>query len=361
MQRTKLSRPLTFVVILALAGALPAQIKRVIPGSVATQDGNRSSPFFAAYAAGRVQLIIERSELCQTLAMINQVALRADAAVIVPKKTISSVKFTMGYAKTTPSGMNLNFAANRSGTQRVMFNGRLDLPAQVAASHPFNIVWKFTKPFQFLSKNGDLLLEWSIPLIFSVGSYHLDTHQQTAPTGYAHPFGKNGSFAAPELYGMSCPSPNKLKVGGSLDLRAGSFRNKYPSFVAVGFSRQQFGPLPLPLDLSSVGAKGNALYVSLDVFFPLAMTGTPGRWEVKSSAPIPTDTNLKGLWVYAQTVFLDAKANPFGLVFSEGLSLRLANKALVSSHTAHYDDTAPGGHVVYAGTGHVVEFGGVFQ
>ena len=72
-----------------------------------------------------------------------------------------------------------------------------------------------------------------------------------------------------------------------------------------GFSRTKFGGVSLPVDLTSYGAPGCTLYVSLDVLFPLAVASGKSSWTLS----VPPDTGLLGFRFYQQGIVFEAGAN----------------------------------------------------
>lgn len=80
-----------------------------------------------------------------------------------------------------------------------------------------------------------------------------------------------------------------------------------------GFSRTQFGPFPLPLDLTSLQMPGCQLLVSADVLVPLVMQTGVARWSV----PLPNDQRLVGGSFYEQALVLDSGSNPANAVVSD--------------------------------------------
>ncbi len=306
--------------------------------------------------------MIDSLELGRNIAIIREIALRADGASLqsIPARKFSSLILSIGIAKTTPSTMSTTFAANRGSTMTVLFKGAYSLPAQNATTRPFNIVWKLSKPYQYLPKNGDLLLEWEVPITPTKSNYFLDCHKQTVATGAASVFGSGGSFSTPETYALSCPDVSQLKPGGSTQVHAGVFKVQRAAVLCYGFSKSKYGPLTLPLDLTALGAKGNYLNVSLDLLIPLPLTAGSGGFEGTQKLPIPNDKGLLGLALFAQGIFTDQKANTLGLVFSKGLQLDFARNVLFASLVGHYDYKQSSGWL-QKGTGYVMQFDGIFQ
>ena len=338
-----------------------AQTKRVIPASVANVDGNSSTPYFSGYGAGRVQQVIIANRLAKNIAIIRELALRGDGSPMTaqPGRSFTNTKFWMGYTTVTPSSMSSNFAKNRTSKLTLMFTGNLNLPALNTTSRPFNIVWKLPAPWTFMPKTGNLLLEWEVPGQATKSRYFLDAHVGKSTAGSCSTFGSKGSFAKPENYTVTCPSPQAMNPGGKLEFMTASFSKQYPAIVAWGFSNKQFGPIKLPFDLKTLGAPGNFLNVSIDLAFPLIMRIGRGGFEARAALPIPNDPIVRGLTLYTQGIFVDTAANQLGLVFSEGLAMTISSGPF-GQLLGHWDSNSATGSMS-RNTGLVVQFDGIFN
>jgi len=84
----------------------------------------------------------------------------------------------------------------------------------------------------------------------------------------------------------------------------------------LGFSQTQWGAVPLPFALDSVGAKGCQLLAPPTFEFG---AGTNASGTASVPIPHPNDVRLIGLDFYTQFAGFDRAANPLGLSFSNGL------------------------------------------
>jgi hypothetical protein len=130
----------------------------------------------------------------------------------------------------------------------------------------------------------------------------------------------DGQAGYQALIGIEKPAA----LGQSLQFDLYDVPPRVASLGVLSFSRTSYGPLPLPFDLSPLGAPGCSLYVSLD-FFQAKITGGligAGAGSASFSWPLPSDPNLRGLDLYVQALTLDARANAFGMTTSHALQTK---------------------------------------
>ncbi|MEZ5989120.1 MAG: hypothetical protein R3F30_08355 [Planctomycetota bacterium] len=352
--------PIAAALVAVAPLAAQSSTTRVVPAEVATTNGSSSSPYFSGYGAGIAQQVIASWGFCKTNALINQVDLRPTlSTTAVPSRSFTNVKFYVGYALTTPDTMSTTFASNR-GTVTKYLDAAYTLPAQLANSQPFNIPFKLSSPFVYLANKGDLLLEWEVPGTATKSNYFFDAHVATTSVGGVDVFGTAGGFSVPSSYSVDCPSPSTLVPGGSIVFQADAVPSNNGSLAFLGFSRTNYGPLTLPFDLTPLGAAGNWLNVSIDLTLPLPLSAAKNGYTGSVKLPIPADNTLPGLHVFMQGVFADAKANKFGLVFSQGVDMGLVSGKQVQQLVGTYDAKNTTGSL-YSGQGTVVQLSGVFN
>ncbi|MAE77352.1 MAG: hypothetical protein CMJ85_10840 [Planctomycetes bacterium] len=83
--------------------------------------------------------------------------------------------------------------------------------------------------------------------------------------------------------------------------------------LLFGFSNKNWGNLPLPFDLKSIGAPGCHLLASGDVLFTVV---TDNNGAAGKKFALPKDKNLCNAHSYFQYMVLDVAANKLGLVFT---------------------------------------------
>ena len=344
-------------VVLALASLLPAQQTKVIPADAASQDGSALSVYPTGYGGGRAQQIILSAAVGRSVAVLQELRWRIDKG----SATISAMSFpnmSMWISETsvTPVAMSNSFASNRTGTPKLVFKGTLNAPAQ-SGTPSFNIVWKLNAPYIYNTMKGHLLLEWELPQPAYKPNYFIDAHKSGTSQGSFASFGKGGSFGTTENYVVQS-NAGKLTPGGTMVFEASGLSQQYPAAACFGFSRTSYGPLPLPLDMTPLGAPSNMLYVSMDLLLPCTWSVVGGRNVAMSGFPIPKVNGLDGLTMYAQGLFLDPKANALGIVTSPGLALSMPITVAVTSLLGSYDYKAATGSLA-TGTGMVTQLVGV--
>jgi len=325
------------------------------------------------FQSGRSQQIVDTTGLVQNSAVILGLAYRKAApksAVQMTGVTIPGLQIYLGHSPSTVSSPSTNFATNRSGPQTLVFSGSYHLPS-LPPSLPttsFAIGFKFTRAFAYSKSRGNLLIEVVIPNVPGNPTYSVDG-AATGGTGYE--FGVHGPYpgATGHYFGASGGAPSP---GGWFSMVGFVFTTSSPPAFAVayvGASTQRFGAIPLPFDLTGLGAPGNVLYSSLDLPFPMNVTKNspaPGFMAMTDLFPIPKHSALLGAHLYAQAIYGLPAANALGLVFSNGFAMRLmTHKPEFSSVVASPSSNAQSGIVGWAPWGGVggpvVELTGVFN
>jgi hypothetical protein len=113
----------------------------------------------------------------------------------------------------------------------------------------------------------------------------------------------------PLLIGFDAP-----RVGGRFTLQLHHAAESAPVVLLWGFSDSSWLGLPLPFDLTPLGATGCTLYCSGDVQAP---SRTDPCGFARFDVDIPIDARLVGLAFFNQWLILDWGANRLGLVASD--------------------------------------------
>lgn len=200
----------------------------------------------------------------------------------------------------------------------------LPAPIPIAANEIFWLVWGPTngaqgsiealnaqtgQPYRGSFDGGQ---NWSGPFVSYDWKYRL----------WCHPI-VPGSFTQ---VGNGCPGSGRTfpsigitaipKVGQSLSITLGRAVANANAFGFLGFSTTSWnGQVPLPFDLTAVGAPGCNVWIDLLAGVPVT---TDGAGAASIPLSIPNQQSLLGLQFAAQWIVIDPAANAAGLVTSAG-------------------------------------------
>ncbi|MCA8968502.1 MAG: hypothetical protein KDC95_01910 [Planctomycetes bacterium] len=314
-------------VLSGIAAVGHAQQTRIVPPHVATMDANSAITEFLTLPS-RTQQLVRGSEFCTTTATLTEVTFRVDARAsnAWTATTLNGFEAWLGHAATSVGAVSRDFAKNQSGAMVRVFSGNLQLPAQVNGRwkpQPWNVAIKCSTPFVYTRASGDLLIETNFPWANnSFNMYMIDCH---GGTGTGYPYGTGGKIGGNPV-GLT-PIDSQSHPGGFLGV-LGGFPTPVipvttPVVVLFGFSDKFFGSIPLPLDLTPLGAPGNSLYVSPDIFVATTMTQAGNQLRLDVHLPVPNNPGLDGVSIYAQAAFFDSSINALGIGFSSAIGFRI--------------------------------------
>lgn len=349
--------------LLAVAAApLAAQNFQSVPAHADAVDGHQSTGLPFGVPGFRTQLLIDAAAIAPTGAALTGMRLRADrpsspqAAVSVPNVTV-----TLSQSTTFVGNMNQDFAANVTGPTTIVFQGTVDLPAQPvghAGPLPWDIVIPFAQPYVLATAQGNLLVDivGNNP-VGGFPQFYLDAVQ---PGGSAVTFGQGGdnpSFDTMNLIVSTGPSmePRLLSPGHSVDVTTTMSFSQPLGVLMLG----QVG-LPVPLDLTGIGAPTNSLYLLPEQYYLLSWQQSFIGWYAPVTFALPNDPQLVGAIAYAQTAIFEPLANQFGFVFSHAVEIRVGSQGgpLPMQQLDSDDPLSPTGTLLDFGWG-PSEFGAV--
>ena len=189
-------------------------------------------------------------------------------------------------------------------------------PPPKKAPTPFTIALMLDQPFQFAGKA--FLLEFtSRPGKLPVATWYTDA--QTARGWVGAPSGGSRSYR-----GVGCPSDfynyGVYPYIGFAWRHFGYSRVKnksLPAFDILGTNDRSLGGIPLPFDLSPLGAKGCRLYTAPLLIFPSRTDSSSREGRVDFDLGIiPNDGSLVGAVYFEQQVVLDPSFNSLGVRMS---------------------------------------------
>ena len=105
-------------------------------------------------------------------------------------------------------------------------------------------------------------------------------------------------------------------LGGTLTFTGSSgIASPDPAFLLLGVSSTMWGAIPLPFDLTSLGATGCNLYTDIVTFVSMVTTPTG---TISYPVPVPLNRSLTGQALLSEFLFMNSGANPLGAVTTNG-------------------------------------------
>jgi hypothetical protein len=160
---------LGLVAWLSLAAGSASADQIVVPNSLASVEGNSSSPipFSNTGFTYRYQEVYAASQFDSPLPpgwLISQIAFRTDESRRSAYSSTINVEIHLSTTSKQPDGLSTTFASNVGADDTVVYNGNLLLstPAYTSASpvpHPFDAVINLQTPFLYNPSLGNLLLD----------------------------------------------------------------------------------------------------------------------------------------------------------------------------------------------------------
>ncbi|MCA8971683.1 MAG: hypothetical protein KDC95_17965, partial [Planctomycetes bacterium] len=296
------------------------------PQFAASREGNTLAnvPFHAPEC--RFQQVTAASEIAPNgLAVLRGLAFRREGggttgSYSIPARSIPRVTIELAPAAVTLDKMASIFANNIRGVVTSVFDAKVDLPYQPVFPNgpgPFNVSFVFSRPYIHRVTDGDLLLDLKSfdPTKTGYSGYWLDAFE-TRPYGQFWLIGTSGRLSNGGRPLLSLDTSSSQIPGGQLNYSLRSLPQSLPCFWFLGFSRTTWGVLPLPLDLTPLGATGNSLYTGMEIFGPMTVRASGSAFEGYAQLPIPNDPKLDGAGFYTQALVVDPAANTLGVVFS---------------------------------------------
>ena len=324
-------------VVAILASSLDAQKARqsiVVPAAAARVDGAAGEIFLLAGFERRVQLIVDRAQLSALRgSVIRRIAIRRDAATDakLPKGVRGGwIDLTVraSWTKATPDQPSREFTRNHGRAPTTVYRGAYHVPDATPLGSGRQVA-SFAK-----NESAHIVLQTPLPWASS-GNLCLEFVARPDATRPAPgPWFADVVVAAATprtFFGHSCWRKKTIRsnflnedaaIGGRLVSWALGPETPLALFV-LGASRTSWGPIPLPMDLTSIGAPGCMLYVSQDILIAQQTVrrrprpyGT-GRVELQ----LPFLRGLAGSRLFTQWIFLHRNANKAGLSVTNGASV----------------------------------------
>jgi hypothetical protein len=220
--------------------------------------------------------------------------------------------------------VNRTFDLNH-GTNKAQVRNQFS-PINIAAqtwSPPvmgFDTVIPFSQPFAW-NGSGSLAIEIGMTQSTLSGTRYFDyvsgTSTNPAPEYLSFGVGCKTTGTTTTMVLNPSASMNWTTKVVQLNYSGSSMPRSALAYLMLGFSRTNWGPLPLPFELPGTAASPSGpctAYVSGDIIVPVLTTATGTFSQTLQVNNI--DTNLHGLNLYSEAVGIDQAANNWGIVAS---------------------------------------------
>lgn len=326
--------------LLISAAALGAQATLVLPagpgvsGDLAKREGNTGFHLPAGRAPSRVLCVYRGGgiQLPPQGFTIRSIAFRRDAGRTGSFRYHSWKLSIAISSKGVPSPSLLDptsFDRNHGSDRRLVLNAKqVQWPAigrPPSPPGPFAVSIKLDAPFVWTG--GNLCLDFrSDPAAGTKASAYWYTDAEnftwSAGSGARSPLGRGCPFGY-QVWAKLPPLDGEAHQVFYAYTRVSAARGR-PAVLALGVSDTSFGQVPLPLDLTGLGAPGCKLQVGPVLQFPsLTIPGDARGTVVHDLGPLPAASGLAGGVFYAQSFVVDPGANRLGLRFSNHLKVTL--------------------------------------
>jgi len=329
----------------AAAPDLRAQTLTVPSGTPSTT--RISEPFGGG--PGRFQQIL--SGVTVGPANFKQLAFRAYGSSHAAHKLDMELRF--GYSAKSPALMSTVFAENIASPLQVVVSRRsVNLPALPGAGG-FVVRFPFDAPFQYAG-SGNLLVEaivyandngnqpfyYDLSLAFSTQVSYVSTYtspQAASGVRYLN----QGLWTAIDYsqatftrFGNGCPGEGAYipmisnvgfpRIGQIFQVHVTNIIGSRNTWLVLGRSKNAWGPVPLPFDLTSFGATGCTLYTDIVFMYPvLSSGGLSGTGYAYTGIYVPAFSGFVGAELLFQWLIHAPGANPLGLALSDAAASRI--------------------------------------
>ena len=289
--------------------------------SLEKAEGNHSLFLPAGRAPARVQFLYRGRDLRfpKKVFLVRSLSFRRDGSkrgVFPAHSWKVGVVLSSDGVPLPSEASEITFLANHGKDVAVVFTPkafqwpRASFPSKAPA--PFQAQFKLDHPFLLFQGRNlcvDLLSETGTGK--SISSYwYVDAFSSSWATssGSTKNFGRGCSFGF-QLRAKLPPLDGEARIHATAWTRGrGLF-----SFLMLGESRTSFMGLPLPFDLSPLGAKGCRLSISPRIFLFGGKSGVDVRGTVGFSIALPKLSTLVGMKLFAQPLVLDSGAGSLGI------------------------------------------------
>ncbi|HEU4418067.1 MAG TPA: hypothetical protein VFT55_03965 [Planctomycetota bacterium] len=329
----------------------PAQTFRPVPPYADVVDGHRHADLPFGTPGFRTQIVVDATHIGPNGAMLNGIQFRADRLLSSLAAQVPNVTIELSHTSVAAGSLSTTFASNVTGPTTVAFQGTVTLPQPAngfAGPLPWDIAIPFSQPFSFASAQGNLLID--IVANNPGGGFPTFFLDAVQPGGSATSFGASGrgSLLNTMLILVSTGNslvPRLISPGHTIDFTTSQALGP-PGVVALGTAQ------PVPIDLGSIGAPMNSLYIAPIVAAPHNWVQSFLGFASTFQLAVPNAPALVGAVIYGQSATLEPLANPLGLVLSHAVEVRLGDEfeVLPLQQLDSTDPAAPSGALLDFGS-----------
>ena len=312
-----------------------------LPASLASSFGNVNNNIPLSWTPTRYQQVFLGSEIGTGVVVVG-IGLRQDNQFSGYEGRQINLEVSLGGTTFDHTSLSTSFTGNfnsATAPRQVVFQQRnfcLPVMASSAPTNPADLL--FTIPLDVpypiaLGANENLLVEM------------LNSGNSNGNASFTYPLDAGSGVTTARLWGAPAAATGTVgtgygmvmalrTLGGTTPAIAHLFASTRPhlgqtfyfgishgtiaapTLVFVGSSNTSSGGIPLPLDLTPLGAAGCQLLVSINQI--VLATATNAGGDLALALPIPSSTSLDGAPVYLQAFCFDPSVNALGFVASDG-------------------------------------------
>lgn len=304
--------------LLATAAAAVAQTAVVVPNGYANLEGTSAARTPFGWTSGRVQYLVDGSQLCASTAVVTELQVRLDGGnfnVDAPVAKTFQCRIDAYEVPATPATMSATWSVNiGTATAQTLYDGALVVPA-AARVFPYPNPWTLAIPLQsplvYLRANGNLLLDitvtggtgdnWPADGFFFHATEARGEVTRIADDAACNVAGTSLAIDVPQVAGNGV-------VGGNLNVtHTVSAGGPAIAFVfhALGLDNRLTGGVPLPVSLAALGAPTCSLHADplLGAVVPVGAGGQ--TWT------LPATPAAIGVPLFTQAIGLDVVGGAF--------------------------------------------------
>jgi hypothetical protein len=304
----------------------------VIPSAAATVRPTRS-PFYLSnvfYSTSsttiphdsRTQSIVDVADVGVPAALWNSLAVRRPVGLGNANPAMSTTGvIMMSVSPNAWTAATSTFASNHGAAPVTVFNGTINLPAATnppAWPAPWETPIPFSAPFPFTSAMGlSLVIDIAQTGNSATTPWYVEaTSPNNGGRAGSNPSAQSTCRFSNNNYNNSLGHVSQILVGGTWYVNYGSILPNAIGVAAIGAQGVggSWNGIPLPFDMSGVGAPGCSWNISMDYIVGIAASASGSApWPVQQ---VPNDPSLAGAFFFDQAIFVDSAANALGLVAS---------------------------------------------